>query len=477
MFYLSAQILLSAQFLYLLYLMNHISVNYIQAPAILYKDHMHAFKLKWWLSHQSVKNKVSPRILRAIAANDDHETFLFVMKHGFDINTRDEEGNNILMLALTYHSTKLVSTIVSFLKSDPCLGLDAINHKGHQALSIAILQTHEIEVIKDLLTLGANPNHYLYNNSIHPALAAIMSNQMPLLDALVSSQQFNLDQQLSQTLFSLIEQQPKVVGYYATLISRYHWLKDRVSNPYTRWVIYDEDKPSIASHAINEKDAFGLTALHYAIILNKPNLIKQLISYPTFNASLSENNANIGLLEIMFSSGHLSLYKDIVNLKDIKLPSDMYRTDYVKLLLNIGGDKRFQHLASLFEGRCLYSPSHIDIAFSHERFKTYFLKHMDEFTGNSFVSRNMHFALNTGNMTDGLFQLCLSATLYNKYDNFLTDLDQAINCSAPDNEVQTSLKKITHGLFMREVCPYLNYQEFKAVEAAYCLDVSRGTPS
>lgn len=477
MFYLSAQILLSAQFLYLLYLMHHISVNYIQAPAILYKDHMHAFKLKWLLSHQSVKNKVSPRILSAIAVNDDHETFLFLMKHGFDINTKDEEDNNILMLALTYHSTKLIGTIVSFLKSDPCLDLDVINHKGHQALSIAILQTHEIEVIKDLLTLGANPNHYLYNNSIHPALAAIMSNHTPLLDALVSSQQFDFDQQLSQTLFSLIEQQPKVVGYYATILNRYHWLKDRVENPYTRWVIYDEDKPSMASHAINEKDAFGLTALHYAIILNKPNVIKQLISYPSFNASVSENNANIGLLEIMFSSGHLSLYKDIVDLKDIKLPSDMYRTDYVKLLLNMGGQKRFQHLASLFEGHGLYSRSHIDIAFSHERFKTYFLKHMDEVAGNSFVSRNMDFALKTGNMTYGLFQLCLGATLYDKFDHFLTDLDQAINCYTPENEVQMPLNKITNGLFMREVCPYLTYQEFKAVESAYCLDVSRGTPN
>ncbi|MDG2348135.1 MAG: ankyrin repeat domain-containing protein, partial [Gammaproteobacteria bacterium] len=367
--------------------MHNISIKYIRAPDLLYKDHIHAFKLKWWLSGQGIKNEISKEIMKAIVANDDHETFSFLIKHGFDINMKDEEDNNILMLALSYHSTKLISTILSFLKNDLCLDLDVINHKGHQALSIAILKDHDIEVIKGLLTLGANPNHHLYNNSIHPALAAIMSNHMPLLDALVSSQQFNFDQQLSQTLFSLIEQQPKVVGYYATLISRYHWLKDRVSNPYTRWVIYDEDKPKMASGSgINEKDAFGLTALHYAIILNKPNAIKYLTSHPAFNACMSEDNAKLGLLEIMFSSGHWSLFKDIVDLKDIELPSDMYRTDYVKLLLNIGGQKRFQHLASLFEGHALYSRSHIDIAFSHERFKVYFLKHMDEFTGNSFVS-------------------------------------------------------------------------------------------
>lgn len=89
----------------------------------------------------------------AAAKRDDESAVVKLVFRGFDLNTRDADGNHALLLAVREGSMK----VTAFLLDQPSVQVEARNPRGESPLMMAALKGH-LDVAKRLIGRKADVN-------------------------------------------------------------------------------------------------------------------------------------------------------------------------------------------------------------------------------------------------------------------------------------------------------------------------------
>ena len=115
-------------------------------------------------------------LLNATKLGDDREVAQLVAR-GMDVNSTDQSGNSLLILAAREDQPKVVAELIR----QPGIKLDARNAAGDTALMLASLRGHT-EIVDQLLKAGASFNSEGWN----PLLYAAFEGKLPVVELLLA---------------------------------------------------------------------------------------------------------------------------------------------------------------------------------------------------------------------------------------------------------------------------------------------------
>lgn len=436
------------------------------------------FKILYLLSNESNKQVINHAILPVLVKNDDAAMLRFLLKNRFDLNIVDDAQNTLLMLALMHGSHALIDQLLFDPMVNKNLDVLVINTQGHQALSIAIQKNFDINIITQLLALGADPNHYDMHEEyhLHPVTVAIVSNNQPLLDALLKHESFIMTPELTNELNNLFLSEVPMNGYYAYIIHRYGLFKSDCHNPFIRKALYGD--PLTAANnpgLVNEKDRYGLSAAHYAVILNQEALFKDLAKVPVFDVTKIESQGNHGLIELALTSGRSNMVKNLIQLEGIKMPGYFSNDSFMRALLENIQEQAYEFVMRfMLKNYAVIGPG-LNEALNHNHFRAYLLSNLNHQIDIDFIKHCCQ-RFKSNKSIYGLYQLSIFAMLRNLCITDLTDLDRVIHEYKPNHKAVLPIQTLPHGLFMMQVAPYLTHEDHERMLGSFQTDVSRGTP-
>lgn len=446
--------------------------DYKQLPGDVYKHGSEtAFKIVWMIYQEFDLEHLDKALLSAVVQNKDAQTLKYLLSHGLNVNQVITEGNNVLMLSIENKADELIQQI---LLSGTDTDIHAVNNGGESSLNIALRNSLDIKVIERLLQFGANPNQPTQGDIDFPLLLAFVKNDLELMELLVKyGAQCNGD-----VADHMLELFSKINGFHVNLMNKFGWFHDTKTNGLTKAVIYDEPILDEDSKLINVQDGWGLTAAHYAVMLDRPAVLKKLMAMDGMDIQAIENIMLTPLIQTSLISGSTRLLPFLMSLNGAKLPSGFYSKQFVTEMIDLNDESQYAQILeyiianknkdSILYGfnSCGFRSFVCSAKVSHKGVET-FVKQCKDWLESYDTSINQCY---------GLYAAGLHARPGSLLQNMLPDMQVAITTRHDDFTKQIPLPQ---EIFKKEILSWLRYSDymslFEASSNPVAANVSRGT--
>lgn len=251
-----------------------------------------------------IRDKNGRTALHLASFNGQTSAMEILLKEGADVQAKDKWGNS------PAHETVVKGQI-------PALGLlfaygadiNAVNNKDDTLLHSAILKKNK-DMINFLMEKSANPNiqDKWGNTSLH---SAVYSEDIDILNAVLSSEIVELDMLNNMRLTALhiaVDLKNKDIALALIKKGADPNIEDEWSNTSLHTVVYSEDidmfniilSSDIIKLDVTNKD--GSTPLHFAVGLEKPDMVSALLKKGA-NPGI-QNNENRNAIDIARGKGY-----------------------------------------------------------------------------------------------------------------------------------------------------------------------------